>query len=541
MKKNASAERIDKAVEAYGEDTAGLIKELKRFIREGRESGDIVLIGAAYRQLAVAYTGLNKRGEVLSNALRAVAMLEGCEDRLLISKAYNVLGYAYAEQENNQMALVFYEKAYQILRQHRVRDRSMVFVLNNLATSYHLMGDCKTSIRLLDECISITRAECPENYTDLAIYSVNLAECRKDNNEPEKAREILKEMANWVDRVDFKDLACDFYLRSALIAYRLGDGEEGTRCTDMAVSLAGDTNYAYALFEDFRQVAHILIEKGDAGRAEKIIKLMRDYSEKKPDTIDQLVACRAMADYYNGFGETGRAIEYYKRLDELYFKRLSELKEIQLDVHRRMQDADAEIRKLSKKIRQSEESASIEPLTKLLNRSALLKVSAEFIALAEKRKEKVGAIFIDIDLFKECNDTYGHATGDEIIKTVAQACRREDAENVRFARYGGDEFFGITHGLKDSEVVEIARRISDRIRKADIPNEKNPNGHRVTLSVGVVNVAISERTNTIIDIANYADKAAYHAKDSGKNAIYLLEYELTDRGTVNTSFVKIDF
>lgn len=180
-------------------------------------------------------------------------------------------------------------------------------------------------------------------------------------------------------------------------------------------------------------------------------------------------------------------------------------------------------------------------MTKLFNRAALLKISSEFIAAAAKKKQKIGAIFIDIDYFKECNDTYGHAKGDEIIKEVAAACKAEEASNIRFARYGGDEFFGITRGLDDKEVADTARRICRRIRKADIPNEKNPHGQRITLSAGVVNVAITDRTDTIIEIANYADKAVYYAKNAGKNAIYLLDHDRSGKNGKTAGFIKIDF
>ncbi len=93
-------------------------------------------------------------------------------------------------------------------------------------------------------------------------------------------------------------------------------------------------------------------------------------------------------------------------------------------------------------------------------------------------------------------------------------------------------------------MTDIAARICDRIRKADIPNEKNPNGHRVTLSVGVANVRISGQTDTIIEIANYADKAVYYSKNAGKNCIHLLEYGRKDdesKEGKEARFVRIDF
>ena len=93
------------------------------------------------------------------------------------------------------------------------------------------------------------------------------------------------------------------------------------------------------------------------------------------------------------------------------------------------------------------------------------------------------------------------------------------------------------HGLKDGDVIDVAKGIAKTIREANIPNEKNPNGHILTLSIGVINIPISEKRETILDIISYADKAMYHAKNSGKNAIYILGS--SDENN-DITFTKID-
>ncbi len=231
----------------------------------------------------------------------------------------------------------------------------------------------------------------------------------------------------------------------------------------------------------------------------------------------------------------------YEILSDLYRRRMEETKKIQLTIHQKIREADKEIRSLNKKIKESEEAASKDPMTKLMNRAALMKTASEFIDTALGENEKVGGIFIDIDFFKECNDTYGHARGDEIIKGVAEVCRKEESESMRFSRYGGDEFFGITHGLSDREIENMAVRICRKILQKNIPNEKNPNGQRLTVSVGLVNASITDRSNTIIDIANYADKALYQAKESGRNAIYFFEFENQDEDGTGSPYKKISF
>ena len=132
----------------------------------------------------------------------------------------------------------------------------------------------------------------------------------------------------------------------------------------------------------------------------------------------------------------------------------------------------------------------------------------------------LGGIFLDIDYFKEYNDTYGHAEGDEAIKFIARVCIGEENPKVRFFRYGGDEYFGITLGLADEELQLLALRISDTIRGSNIAHIKNPNGQRLTVSIGIANVDMTCSDETILDLIKYADKALYHAKDRGKDDVF---------------------
>ena len=541
MKINRSVRLLEKVYETYKGNPTRQIGELKKFIAEGKKTGDTDLLGAAYFYIGYINYELGDRDGIFTNALKAVAMLKDSGDAGLLVRSYVMLGYGYSRQENHQMELDCYDKAYALARKHRLKGEIFHTLLNDLSNCYHHMGDCRTAIRLMSEAVSRLKTESPDDFTSLAIYVINLSDYYKDNNEPEKAREVLEEMGKWVVKVGFNGLVCDYYLRIALLAYILKDSKSGKKYIDRSFEFIPDNVFPHPLYDDLRQISHILVESGDKKRAGKILELMKTYAQKNPGTLEQLIAYRTMAEYYAKFGEEKLALEYYSKLDRLYETRLNEFQKIQLGVHNKMKVADGEILKLNRKIEESEELATKEPLTKLLNRATLLRVASDFIDAASKKKEKVGAIFIDIDFFKECNDTYGHVKGDEILKEVAGACRKEETPVVRFARYGGDEFFGITHGLEDKEVTDIAARICERIRKADIPNEKNPNGHRVTLSVGVANVRISGQTDTIIEIANYADKAVYYSKNAGKNCIHLLDYGRKDTEGNEARFVRIDF
>jgi diguanylate cyclase (GGDEF)-like protein len=413
--------------------------------------------------------------------------------------------------------------------------------MNNLGTVCNLMGDYRAGIRYLTECLEQAKKETPDAYGELILYYINLADSYIHVDDNEKAVEVFREAEETAKKAGIISYECDYRLKYAVACYRLNDKKQGNMNFDKAVKLAAKMQDTFSDIEVFGDLTRILLQNKDIKRADKAVAIITEYGKTCSHTMDKLLVLSTLADYYKNTGDTMRAIGYYEQVEELYKDRTAELKQVQLGIHKSLKDADSSINKLNRMIRESEERASKDHMTKLLNHTAMLKVGGEFMNRAVKKKKKVGAIFIDIDCFKDCNDTYGHAKGDEIIKEVARACRAEESENVRFARYGGDEFIGLTYGLKDADLAEIAKKICLRVRKADIPNKMNPNGKRVTVSVGIANAAVTEKTDTVIQIINYADKAVYYSKKAGKNCIHLLDHDRTGINGEDAQFVRVDF
>lgn len=96
----------------------------------------------------------------------------------------------------------------------------------------------------------------------------------------------------------------------------------------------------------------------------------------------------------------------------------------------------------------------------------------------------------------------------------------EENAAVKFFRYGGDEYFGVVLGASDEELEKLALRISENVRNSGVVHAENPNGHRLTVSIGIVNADVYSSQDTVLDILKYADKALYHAKNSGKDDVF---------------------
>jgi diguanylate cyclase (GGDEF)-like protein len=157
--------------------------------------------------------------------------------------------------------------------------------------------------------------------------------------------------------------------------------------------------------------------------------------------------------------------------------------------------------------------ATIDELTKLTNRRHM----NELLAQEERRRDACGGptciAVLDIDFFKRINDRFGHAAGDDVLRTFAQAARAELREGDVLARWGGEEFLLM---LPDTPAAG-ARAVLERMRARVAALEPcDGHAHRVSFSAGL---SVWGSDETIIDAVNRADKALYAAKAAGRDRV----------------------
>lgn len=131
----------------------------------------------------------------------------------------------------------------------------------------------------------------------------------------------------------------------------------------------------------------------------------------------------------------------------------------------------------------------------------------------EKAITEVSIIFIDLDNFKQVNDTLGHAQGDEVLKRSALLLRAVLREGDALGRFGGDEFVAL---LLNAD-TDGAATVAEKLRSA-LDNDPELKELKVTGSLGVCSASASGATNSAELIKN-ADNALYAAKDSGRNRV----------------------
>jgi diguanylate cyclase (GGDEF)-like protein/PAS domain S-box-containing protein len=157
--------------------------------------------------------------------------------------------------------------------------------------------------------------------------------------------------------------------------------------------------------------------------------------------------------------------------------------------------------------------AITDPLTSLHNRRYFFEVAHRELERARRYQSSLSLIMIDIDRFKEVNDTHGHLIGDMVLKHIAERLKAQLREIDVLCRYGGEEFVIL---LPDT-ALDAAYQVAERLRQAIVqkPIQADGNQVKVTTSLGVAHM--DEECQQIDDLIRYADQALYQAKAAGRN------------------------
>jgi diguanylate cyclase (GGDEF)-like protein len=161
-----------------------------------------------------------------------------------------------------------------------------------------------------------------------------------------------------------------------------------------------------------------------------------------------------------------------------------------------------------------EELAELDELTGASNRRCIMRMLEEEIAQSVRNGSPCSIALIDLDWFKRINDTYGHPTGDEVLRTFSITMFANIRSVDRFGRYGGEEFLLV---LPDMDTERAARAL-DRLRAitADLDWSAFAPGMKATMSAGVATLNSNETSDTLLA---RADSALYAAKAQGRNRI----------------------
>jgi diguanylate cyclase (GGDEF)-like protein/PAS domain S-box-containing protein len=169
--------------------------------------------------------------------------------------------------------------------------------------------------------------------------------------------------------------------------------------------------------------------------------------------------------------------------------------------------------------------ATRDALTGLPNRLLLNERLAQAIAQARRSGRRVGVLFIDLDRFKNVNDTLGHRIGDELLKRVSQALSNALRETDLLARLGGDEFMVVVEDFDDPAMLgRVAQKLLDAVAH---PFRIEGHDIYVTSSIGIS--VYPDDSDDPEELLKHADVAMYRSKELGRNTFQYLDADLAQR------------
>lgn len=174
----------------------------------------------------------------------------------------------------------------------------------------------------------------------------------------------------------------------------------------------------------------------------------------------------------------------------------------------------SDVSETTRLIQHLDEQASTDELTGLLNRRSLMQWGAKLVEQSAASGAPLGVVMLDLDHFKEINDTFGHKTGDEVLRCVAQCLHSGLRQGDVLGRYGGDEFVVFLPGVEFGGAMQIAERLRALICACRMSGELS--SITISASCGVF-VSQAGQTTCVDDFLRQADLALYRAKGGGRN------------------------
>ncbi|MEK9629002.1 MAG: GGDEF domain-containing protein [Nitrospinota bacterium] len=261
----------------------------------------------------------------------------------------------------------------------------------------------------------------------------------------------------------------------------------------------------------------LILEQKFAGEEKEIVKTM---VLEVVETIKSMIS--SSGDFDEGISECVDKVQKAETIQDIVtvkdflVSEMQKARDHSRSLYEELEKHRVATEKLSKKLEESEAKALVDSLTNVLNRNAYNLKIVQMVHEYQRYKEDWALMVLDIDHFKQFNDTYGHKTGDKVLKSVAGTISNSIRVSDHVFRYGGEEFVVILSRIN----VESTKALSEKIRKA-IERDYYVDGDKklqVTMSIGA---AIINEKDTETTLFERADTALYKAKETGRNRVVL--------------------
>ncbi|MDO9303517.1 MAG: diguanylate cyclase [Anaerolineales bacterium] len=200
---------------------------------------------------------------------------------------------------------------------------------------------------------------------------------------------------------------------------------------------------------------------------------------------------------------------------------ITERRQAEDDLRLAKENLEVANRELQLAFEHEQQLAHTDDLTGVNNRRHLFELAEHEFDVSRRYQRPLSVIMFDLDHFKQINDTFGHATGDQMLKRVTQVARAQLRDADLIGRYGGEEFLIVLPVTSAQQAWLLAERIRAGVAALRVETDQSPAA--ITLSLGIAETIHAPQDESIENVIRRADEAMYAAKQAGRNRAVIFD------------------
>lgn len=469
----------------------------------------------------------------IENIKEGLSILDTQDDPCLRARAYVGLSQIYSHYGDLLIATSYAQRGISIAEENDLL-QEQCDSLAQYGSCLAIMSKNEQSIGFFEKSLAIARSQNDPNreatiLNNLAMSLINLNQLHLAEQKAGRALEIIQNSPFLYTKTAILDTL-------GIIYSSQGHYLQAIDSFKKAIDLITTKNLKAALSENYLNLGKVQISAAFLEEAEKNLGIALEMSEQE-SAVRIVYSChKELANLFELKNDFAKALYHFKQYFSLFENNIAFDKAFDYAQHVSMHKTetaqkDAEIVRLKNQIlieqlaNQQTRTSLLEyqsitdPLTGLFNRRHLEKHGAEMVAAAITKGSPLSVILIDIDHFKQINDTYGHLSGDRVITNFAQILTSVFRQSDLCCRYGGEEFFIALPDTNEQASADIGERFRSLIE--GLPIEINNEGTTINITISVGVASLSPADKTLDTFLRRADEALYKAKNTGRNLLVL--------------------
>lgn len=477
-----------------------------------------------YQNEALSIYADNRMSEAISLIRNAIHLFQKIGNEEAQAVALNFEGVLYSAMGNETSALDSYLQGLEIAIEKQY-SYIAVRLYNNIGTRYQELGTNSKAIEYYRRAeMELAHPQCKRNvsYPNWALITyLNMCIAFTANGDYDLAQFYLDKTKGWFTEDNRKDYEFTVLITESRLKWLMGHHDEVRKNIDLlregGLSSVSTTDY----IPEMRELCGLfeMMEEYDCWR--KLVYAFEEYAKKQESLYYIITAHEMKMGYYKAVGDNEKYAQLCIEYVELDNKRkLENMKERSEAI-----DMKIELQEKEQARKRAEQKSNTDRLTKLGNRYKMEADCGEMIEDCRMFNQSIVIGIIDIDCFKEVNDTYGHICGDECLQKVADILASTLDDAGMAYRYGGDEFVILMSGCNVDIVRQFAQMVSKSVEACSIENINSTVKPILTLSQGYAIFNQLRKNDNFETLLKEADDTLYFVKAHGKDGYKISDNE----------------